>query len=194
MKKSGHPGKVNKVNNLLLERIREVATQLGIETCLELSPKILIPQRRIRDLCFENKCGNFGNHYMCPPRVGTLEEHKDRLKKYRNGILLQYSKPLDVNNDRGGIKKTKVDFHRKILQLEDFLENKGMEDVWGMIGGSCGLCDQCRAGFSLSCPYPDKARMSLESIAIDVLALLDKNGLDSKFYPDRIIWTGCVLF
>ena len=182
------------MNNLLLERIREVAAQLGIATCLEFSPKILIPRQRIRDLCSEDKCANFGKHYMCPPNVGTIEEHKDRLKKYRNGILLQYSKPLDVNNDRGGIKKTKVDFHRKILQLEDFLENKGMEGVWGMIGGSCGLCDQCQARFSRPCPYPDKARMSLESIAIDVLALLDKNGLDSKFYPDRIIWTGCVLF
>jgi predicted metal-binding protein len=185
---------VNKVNKLPLASIQKAAAQLGIATCLELSPKILIPRQRIRDLCFENKCGNLGNHYMCPPHVGTIEEHKDRLKKYRNGILLQYSKPLDVNNDRRGIKKTKVDFHNRILQLEDFLESKGIEDVWGMIGGSCGLCDQCRARFSQPCPYPDKARMSLESIAIDVLALLDKSGLDSKFYPDRIIWTGCVLF
>jgi hypothetical protein len=36
--------------------------------------------------------------------------------------------------------------------------------------------------------------MSLESIAVDVIALLDRFGLDSDFHPHRITWTGCILF
>ncbi len=185
---------VNKADNLYLESILEIARQLEIEICLGFSPCILIPEQGIRDLCSEDKCGNFGKHYMCPPYVGSIEEHKERLKRYQHGILLQYSKPLDVNKDHKGMKKTKVDFHHKILHLEDSLKSKGVKDVWGMIGGSCDLCDECMAMLGKPCPYPDKARMSLESIAIDVLALLDRFGLDNRFYPDRITWTGCVLF
>lgn len=185
---------INKSDNSLIEGILRVAKQLEIQTCLEFSPDILIPEQRIRNLCSEDKCKNFGKHYMCPPYVGTIEEHKERLKKYKHAILLQYSKPLKENKDREGAEKAKVDFHHKILQLENFLISKGIKDVWGMIGGSCYLCDECEAKFDKPCPYPDKARTSLESIAIDVLALLDKFGLDNKFYPDRITWTGCVLF
>ncbi len=184
---------LNKVDNSLFKSILRVVKQLEIGTCLEFNPDILIPEQRIRDLCSEDKCENFGKHYMCPPYVGSLEEHKKRLKKYKHGILLQYSKPLNVNKDREGAEKAKVDFHRKILQLEDFLKDKGIKDVWGMIGGSCYLCRECEARFDRPCLYPDKARGSLESIAIDVLDLLDKFGLDNKFYPDRITWTGCIL-
>ncbi|GAH20410.1 unnamed protein product, partial [marine sediment metagenome] len=134
---------INKASNSLLENILKITRQLEIETCLEFNPDILIPQQRIRDLCSEDKCGNFGNHYMCPPYVGSIEAHKERLMKYQHGILLQYSKPLDVNRDRKGLEKIKADFHRKILQLEGFLRDKGIKDVWGMIGGSCNLCGEC---------------------------------------------------
>ncbi|MBE9545858.1 MAG: DUF2284 domain-containing protein [Proteobacteria bacterium] len=185
---------VSNNQDTLFTCISEFTGQLEIETCLEFSPEILVPEQRIRELCSEDKCGNFGKHYMCPPYVGSIEEHTDRLERYKNGILLQYSRPLKVNKGRKGAEKAKVDFHHKILQLEDFLRSKGIKDVWGMIGGSCGLCDECKAGFNEPCPYPDKARMSLESIAVDVLALLDRFGLDNKFYPDRITWTGCMLF
>lgn len=184
---------INKADNSLFECISEFTKRLEIKTCLEFSPDILIPEQRIRDLCSEDKCENFGKHYMCPPYVGSLKEHKERLKRYKHGILLQYSRPLKINKDRECAEKAKVDFHYKILQLEDFLTDKGIKDVWGMIGGSCYLCGECEAGFGRPCPYPDKARVSLESIAIDVLALLDRFGLDNKFYADRITWTGCIL-
>ncbi len=173
--------------------ILEFARQLGIETCVEFSPRLLVPEQRIRDLCFENKCGNYRSNYMCPPNVGSLEEIKARLSEFRRGVLLQYSKPLDVRNDNEGVKRAKVEFHHKILRLEESLRNQGIERVWGMIGGSCELCEPCRAKFGEPCPYPDKARMSLEAISVDVLALLDRFGLDNKFHPDRITWTGCIL-
>jgi predicted metal-binding protein len=174
--------------------VLKFARQLGIETCLEFSPELLVPKKRIRELCLENRCGNYGNHYMCPPYIGSLGKTKTRLKKFQLGILLQYSKPLDVRNDNAGLKQSKLDFHNKILQLEGLLRNGGINDVWGMIGGSCELCEVCKAQLGEPCPYPDKARTSLTSLAIDILDLLDNLDLDNKFHPDKITWTGCILF
>jgi predicted metal-binding protein len=78
--------------------------------------------------------------------------------------------------------------------MEEFLRESGIKQVWGMIGGNCGLCAICKVKSNEPCLYPDKARMSLEAIAVDVVGLLDKFGLDSKFHADKIIWTGCILF
>ncbi|MDD5397521.1 MAG: DUF2284 domain-containing protein [Dehalococcoidia bacterium] len=175
-------------------RVAEFANQLGLETCLEFRAEILTPEERIRAFCLENKCGNYGANYMCPPHVGSLQQIRDKLKKYQRGVLLRYSKPLDVRGDREGVLQTRVDFHNKIIQVEEFLTGMGIHQVWGMIGGSCGLCDVCGAKEGSPCPYPDKARPSLEAIAVDVLALLDKLGLDSGFHADRITWTGCIIF
>ena len=174
-------------------RVVEFASQLGIQTCLEFRSEILAPEERIRAFCLENKCGNYGNNYMCPPYVGSLEEIRIKLKKFQRGVLLQYAKSLYVRDNIEGVRQTKIDFHNKILQIEEFLRERGINQVWGMIGGSCGLCDICGAKIGEPCLYPDKARMSLEAIAIDVLGLLDKFGLDSKFHADKITWTGCIL-
>jgi len=175
-------------------RVEQFAHQLGIQTCSEFDSDALVPEERIRDLCLENKCGNYYHNYMCPPYVGSVEEIRIKLKQFKRGVLLQYAKSLDIRGDREGVRQTKVDFHHKIIQIEEFLRKEGINQVWGMIGGSCELCDVCKAKIGEPCPYPDKARTSLEAIAIDVLALLDKFGLDSKFHADKITWTGCVLF
>ncbi len=171
-----------------------LAKKLGIQTCLEFPPALLVPEERIRAYCLENRCGSYGNNYMCPPHTGTLEEIRTRLKNYERGVLLQYSLDIDVRADRKGVIETKLDFHLKVLKMEGLMMKAGMGEVWGLIGGNCGLCRVCRAQEKKPCRHPDKARPSLEAIGVDVLSLLDKLGLDNKFHEDKITWTGCVLY
>jgi predicted metal-binding protein len=154
---------------------------------------LLKPQERIWALCREDKCGNYGRHYMCPPHVGSFEEIRTRLGRYRDGLLLQYMRTLDVRNDLEGVRQSKVDFHGMVLKMEQRVRSRGHPDVWGLVGGDCSLCDECLARVGAPCAYPDEARPSLESLAIDVLSLLESFGLDSAFHADKIAWTGCVL-
>ncbi|MFC1930239.1 DUF2284 domain-containing protein [Chloroflexota bacterium] len=180
--------------DILLERLKTFGHQLGVNVCAEFEAESLTPEQRIRDYCIENRCGNYHGNYMCPPYGGSLAEIGTRLGKFHRGILLQYTRPANVHNDIEGVNQTKVDFHKKILQLEDFLRSEGIKQLWGLIGGSCDLCEVCGAKQDRPCPYPEQARTSLESISIDVMALLDRFGLDKGFHPDKITWTGCVLF
>jgi predicted metal-binding protein len=172
----------------------ELAQQMGLNNCMEFDPNLLVPEWRVRELCLENKCGNYGNNYMCPPHIGALNKVKTRLKKFHKCVLFQYSQPVDVKNNTQSVTRIKVDFHNKILQLEECLKKDGIKDAWGLIGGSCTLCGICKARTASPCPYPDKARTSLESLGVDVVALLDRFGLDSAFHPDLITWTGCILY
>lgn len=173
--------------------IAERAASLGLETCLEFDPAVLEPEERIRNYCRQNECGTYGKNYMCPPYIGTLNEIRDKLRGYKRGLLFQYSLPLDVKNDREGVIRSKLDFHRKTLELEEFVKADGTEKTWGLIGGSCGLCDSCTVLTGKPCSHPDEARASLEAIGIDVSALLGTFGLELEFRDDRITWTGCIL-
>jgi predicted metal-binding protein len=172
----------------------EFMKRLEIEDFREFSAEMLVPEERIRAFCAENKCGSYGHNYMCPPHAGSLEGIRKNLRNFSRGLLFQHSKALDIINDRERVRETKLDFHKKVLQIEDFLRRSGAGKVWGLIGGSCELCEPCRVDISEPCPYPERARMSLEAIGIDVLDLAAKLGLDSEFHTDRIVWTGCVLF
>ncbi len=175
-------------------KIDEVARQFGIETCREFDARFLVPEERIRALCRQNKCGSFNNNYMCPPHVGSLENIKIKLKKFRYGVLFQYAKYVDVPGNRAAVIRTQKDFHSKILSIENCLIEKGAGPIWGLIGGNCRLCDTCHKLTREPCLHPDQARMSLEAIGIDVLMLLERLGLDNRFHKDKITWTGCVLF
>jgi len=178
----------------MLNKIKEYSEKLGIDVCVEIYPESLIPEERIRKYCEENKCGSYGRNYMCPPNAGSLDEIRERLKNYSQGYLFQYSREMDLKKDWKKLIKSKDDFHKMILKIEDYMKKEGIEDVWGLIGGNCGLCETCAIQKDEPCRHPDKARMSLEAIGIDVVGLLDKLELDSHFHSDRITWTGCILY
>ena len=175
-----------------IAELKSLSEKIGLKEFIEFDPSLLLPEERIREYCYQNLCGNYGKHYMCPPFIGTVEEIKSRLANYNKAILIRYSEEVDVKEDRKKVKRTKIDFHKKILELEKFLHKKGI-DTWGLVGGSCSFCIECKAITNRPCKHPHKARPSLESLGIDVQKLLDNFALDNKFYPDKIVWTGCIL-
>ena len=173
--------------------ISELAHKLGIEVPCEFDPALLVPEERIRAFCEQNKCGSYGHNYMCPPQIGPLDEIRAKLNTFQHGLLLRYARSMDVRGDRKGVIRTKIDFHVKILRIEEFLREQGIRQVWGLSGGNCGLCKVCHADKGKPCRHPDRARPSLEAIGIDVLKLLENFRLDSGFHADKITWTGCIL-
>ena len=172
----------------------EYARGLGLEAHAELSPADFVPSDEIRIYCERNNCGHYGNNYMCPPYIGTLDEIAGQLDDYYSCLLLRYSQPLDVKNDKEGLKRTRLEFHNKVLQVEQYLRDQGIADIWGLSGGNCSLCETCAVVSGKKCVFPDRARTSLEAIGIKVSEILNKAGLDAGFHPDRITWTGCVFF
>ncbi len=177
-----------------LELVQEQSRKLEFDLCLEFSPALVVPEQRIRDYCVENRCGSYNANHMCPPRVGSLSEVAVRLQGFSQGVLLQYCRPLDVANDRKGVIRTKLEFHRLILRLERRLRRRGVTRLWGVIGGNCELCRICTAVEDKPCRHLERARTSLEAIGVDVVTLQERLGLDGGFHPDRITWTGCILF
>lgn len=177
----------------LIKELRGLSDKLDLEDFTEFDPSLLIPEERIREYCYQNICGNYEKHYMCPPYIGTIDEIKKQLNHFDKAILLRYSAKYKKDEYRKIIFKSKMDFHMKVLKLEKLFHKMDI-DSWGLIGGSCSLCIECKATANKPCKHPKKARPSFESLGIDVQKLLDNFGLDNKFYPEKIVWAGCVLF
>lgn len=175
-----------------IEELKSLFEKIDLNDFIEFDPSLLLPEERIRKYCYQNLCGHYGKHYMCPPFIGTIEEIKDKLGRYNKAILVRYTQKINVKGDIKKVEKTKVDFHMKILKIEKYLEEKNIVS-WGLIGGNCSLCFECKAINNIPCKHPKKARPSLESLGIDVQKLLDNFGLDNKFYLDKVVWTGCIL-
>lgn len=170
------------------------ANQIGIQTCLEFNPEVLIPEERVRGYCTQNRCGNYGKSYTCPPNVPSIAEVKTKFKQYHHGILLRQTVNLNIKLDWKLMKPSLLDFNNNVLKVEDYLKENGIKEVWGIAAGTCALCEVCGARDNQPCAHPDKARSSIEALGIDVALLLRGLGLDYQFHADRVIWTGCVLY
>ncbi len=172
----------------------EFASQKGFQVCRDFDPVLLVPEERVRSYCTNNRCGNYGKNYMCPPLAPPLEEVKDKLLRFNRAVLVQQTVNLNVKRDWKIIKRSMTDFHNKILDLEKFLKVTGIKETWGIIAGTCGLCEICSVGKNKPCIHPDKARSSIEALGIDVGVLLKTLNLDAQFHSDKVTWTGCVLY
>jgi predicted metal-binding protein len=174
--------------------ILKTIIELGASHCQFISSGRLLPEERIRKYCYENKCGCYGKHLMCPPHTGSIDEVTQKFAMFTTGILVQYSKRLDVQTDTGGLTASKRQLHHIILDTETYLREKaGMVKLFGMIAGECGLCEKCAGYAGEACVYPDRARPSLEALGVDVIGLLKRLSLDGNFYDDKITWTAMVL-
>ncbi len=128
------------------ELVQEQARRLGFDLCLEFDPALLVPEERIRGYCLENRCGSYDANHMCPPRVGSLEEVEAALQGFPQGVLLQYSRQMDVANDREGVIRTKLEFHRLILRLERRLKKKGRDSGLGPDRGKLRVVPNLHGG------------------------------------------------
>jgi predicted metal-binding protein len=174
--------------------VTQYIKELGATHCQFISPALLLPEERIRDYCRENRCGCYGKHLMCPPNAGIISEIKDEFKRFNTGILVQYTTHLDVKRDTVGGTAAKLELHHIILKIENHLKGtSGVAKVFGIIGGECGLCEECAGYRGEACVQPDNARRSLEALGVDVIALLKRLSLDGRFHDDKITWTAMVL-
>lgn len=174
--------------------IIDYAQSIGIHTCIRFAPAILSPAQNIRSICKTNQCSNYGTNYMCPPLIGSLPQIESRLQTFDNGFLLRFSQALNVKKDAAALRQSKILFHKKVLFVEKRMAQMKIHPTWAMIGGDCSLCPKCVAPLSKPCPFPNDARTSLEAIGIDVQALLIHLNQDPGFSPNKVTWSGCVLF
>jgi predicted metal-binding protein len=176
------------------DTITQFIKDLGATHCQFISPELLIPEERIWRYCRENRCGCYGKHLMCPPNTGTISEITDKFRRFKTGILIQYTAKLDVKRDSAGVTASKLKLHHIILETETHLKAiPGIAKVFGMIGGECGLCEECAGHKTETCVQPEKARTSLEALGVDVIALLERLSLDGRFHDDQVTWTAMVL-
>ena len=103
------------------EALRRQGQQAGFTHVapLKVSTIQLLPE--VRDMCATNSCGAYGQKWSCPPGCGTLEECRQRLQGYTEGILVQTVGELEDEMDGETMMETerrhKATFYRFLDEL-----------------------------------------------------------------------------
>ena len=173
------------------------------EDCLKLGATgaEIVPAESIRIAmefrtpCEQNQCGHYGQNWMCPPGVGSLEECEQRVRSYSKGLVFQKVYPLEDSYDIEGMRNAEEDFISMIQEIRDSVpKNNKMKDFMILGAGACPVCKKCTYLQGEKCLFPEKAIASVEAHGIDVKKLLEDNGLSYVNGVNTVSYVGLLLY
>lgn len=146
-----------------------------------------------RKYCQDNKCGQYGKNYSCPPDCGTPEDMVERVKKYKKALILQTRWQIDDFSKKDELDSAKSQHNLSMLRLIKKIKRQGYDGL--MAGASCCmLCDRCQKINNGSCKYPDLAFSCLSAYCINVKMLAEECSMEYQYENGILYFFGAWFF
>ena len=171
-----------------LERLGKEAGFTNIAP-LDVSTIELKPE--VRDMCRENTCGQYGSSWSCPPGCGTLEQCRDRIFSFREGILVQTVGELEDELDGEGMMEAEANHKKHFETLRKVLREK-YPKMLPLGAGGCRRCKKCTYPDE-PCRFPEELSPSMEACGMLILEVCRKNNLKYYYGSSAIAYTSCFL-
>ena len=173
-----------------LEIFRQKALDLGASMAEIIPANWVEIDERVRLKCSIPLCPYYGKNIYCPPHGPDPENVKKALCLYSRAILfaldvIPVEDFADRSKERKAVEKWAKKGYEIVGRVETLAFGSGYYLAMGFGQVSCkkALCGQekCLLLDGGDCPYPLKARPSMEGVGIDVFGLVTKVGWD--IYP-----------
>jgi len=167
------------------------ALELGFTAALPLDAATLQPRADIRAMCAADKCRAYGKNWTCPPHCGSLAQCEQRLRGYREGILLQTVGQLQKTVDTAGYHRTEAQHLQQFYRFCALIREV-YPDALCLGSGGCRLCGRC--AWPEACRFPQLACPSMEGYGLFVTQVCRDNGAQYYHGERTVTYTACVLY
>lgn len=173
-----------------LAAFKNKAVELGASMAEVISSDWVRVDERVRLKCAIPLCPHYNHGIHCPPHTPSPEVMQKVIAKYRYAILLALDiVPVSLFAGTKEERRESATWHKKCLEIVGRLETHVFENGYYLAMGFAAACCKralCRQKRCLvldggQCPYPLKARPSMEAVGIDVYGLVTRVGWD--IYP-----------
>ena len=69
--------------------LTDLAMEFGFSYAAPLSAAVLEFRADVREMCSADRCGSYGRNWCCPPACPDLEQMRQRMQQYDEGVLVQ---------------------------------------------------------------------------------------------------------
>jgi len=173
------------------KELAETAKDCGFTHYTQLDITTLEFMQEIRDMCNPDQCRNYNKSWSCPPACASLEEMRERIKKYTTGILVQTVGEVEDSLDWDGIMETGEHHKENFGKMRKKLSKKH-PSLLAMGAGECRLCETCTYPDN-PCRFPDETEVSMEACGLFVSKVCTDNNLAYNYGSNFIAFTSCFL-
>ena len=149
----------------------------------------------VRRACEKNVCGKYDTNWMGPPAIGPIDELKERVLRYKQGLLFQTVHPTGGSFDMKGMLEA-ARSHETIFRnfLQQIRDKHPDENILALDAGCCSYCEKCAYQDGEPCSNPDQALSSVEAYGMNVAALMKIAGMPYNHGKGALGFVGLILF
>ena len=175
-----------------LEKLEQQLSELPLYFYTVFSPDSLEFSDRIRYIC-SAECPMYGKTWACPPGVGSVPECQSKCLQYQNCLMIATITEVNDIADINETLSTRPEHEKITNQVGDMLRSLG-ETPFILSTEACTLCERCAILDDQPCRIPEKMHPCVESQGINILPLLESNGLEFQYGENVVTWVSLLFF
>ena len=174
------------------EKLEQQLSQLPLYIYSHIDPKALEFSDRIRWIC-ENECPMYGKTWACPPGVGSVNLCKAKCLSYENCLMIStITEVMDISNMEETLA-TRPEHEKITNQVRDLLRELGATP-YVLSTEACTLCERCAILDGQPCRLPGKMHPCVESHGINLIPILEENGMEFQYGSNIVTWVSLLFY
>ena len=175
-----------------LELLEAQLAELPLYGYFFIDPNALEFSDRIRWIC-EHECPMCGITWACPPGVGSVQTCKEKCLSYKNCLMVATTVEVsDIANIEEGLA-TRPEHEAITNEVRDLMRAQGVEP-YVLSTEACAICERCAYLDGQPCRHPDRMHPCVESHGINVVPVLEENGLAFQFGANVVTWISLLFY
>ena len=156
-----------------------------------ISTEELVFADRVRWIC-EHECPMYNTTWACPPAVGTIDECRQKVLAYKEGLMIATITEVSDIANIGETLSTRAD-HEKITREVLQLVKSQSSETLTLSTEACAHCAKCSYP-DAPCRHPDRMFPCVESYCILVTELAEKHGIDFLAGTNLVTWFSLIFY
>ena len=174
------------------QHLEEQLSELPLYVYFFVDPKSLEFSQRIRYIC-QAECPMYGKSWACPPGVGEVDVCQRKCLTYNRCLMIGTITECDDIADIEKTLSTRGPHEAITNQVAELLRQAGAEP-YILSTEACAECERCAILVGQPCRFPERMHPCVESHGINLIPVLEENGLDFIYSDSAITWYSLLFF
>ncbi len=175
-----------------ITKLEERLSELPLFIYAHIDPRELEFSDRIRWIC-EHECPMYGKTWACPPGVGSVSHCKAKCLGYENCLMISTITEVCDITDIEETLATRPEHEKITNQVRDILRELGV-NPYVLSTEACALCERCAILDSQPCRLPGKMHPCVESHGINLIPVLENNGIEFQYGSNIVTWISLLFY
>ena len=174
------------------ELFEQQLSQLPLYSYAWIDPRQLEFNQRIRWIC-EHECPMYGKTWACPPGVGTVEHCAGKCRSFDNCLMIATITEVEDIADIQQTLATRPEHEEITNQVGAFMEEQGVKP-YILSTEACAICQRCAIEDGQPCRHPEKMHPCVESHGINIIPVLEEQGICFQYGENVVTWISLLFY